>query len=56
VNDPARIALYLRVIAGEVAEAKGSLRGDPPWETAATLDSVMLKLRDLADEVEAADG
>jgi hypothetical protein len=60
MTNPLRIALYLRVIAGEVAEAKGSIiRAQFPGqdreteETAATLDSISRKLRDLADTFEA---
>ncbi len=48
---PTRIIQYLRLIAGEVAEEQ---RGLPPeWETTATLDAVSIKLRNLADAMEA---
>jgi hypothetical protein len=55
MNDSHRIALYLRVIAGEIAAAKGALEEDAKDETAEILDTVSVKLRELADTVEAAD-
>lgn len=56
MKDPHRIALYLRVIAGEIAEAKGEVSsGMADRDTACTLDIVIGKLRDLADAMESAD-
>lgn len=48
MKSPRRIARYLRVIAGEVAEAKGELLDFSPEsiEVIKTLDAVGVKLRD----------
>ncbi len=62
MTDPRRVALILRVIAGEVVEAQGALMSEATdyrgeQEAVATLDIVQVKLRDLADTFEAvADG
>ncbi len=53
MKDPARIAMYLRVIIGEVAEAKGALSAERDSEVWETLESVSTKLRDLADAIAA---
>ncbi len=54
MTDPRRVALILRVIAGEIAEAKGTvIDGLADDETIDILDAAALKLRDLADTFEA---
>jgi hypothetical protein len=55
MKDRRRLAQYLRRIAGDIAEARGDIVGCAHTETIATLDAVMTRLCDVADEVEAAD-
>ncbi len=56
LTDSGRIALYLRNIVGELAEARGTLAVENDSETAEILDACMQKLRVIADTMDAADG